>query len=68
MIAELAELRNVKVLDACEILGIRKTKLYELMDAGALPSIRIGGARRIPLDGLKQYLERLRAAGEAAGV
>lgn len=65
MIQELAAKRNVKVIEACEILCLGKTRVYELMDSGELPSVRIGSARRIPLDGLEAYLAKLRGEVEA---
>jgi excisionase family DNA binding protein len=63
MIQELQAIRHVRVKEAAEILGLGKTRVYELMDSGELPSVRIGTARRIPLDGLEAYLAKLR--GEA---
>ena len=34
--------------EAASALGLGRTKLYELISSGALFSLRIGGARRIP--------------------
>lgn len=48
--------------EAAEALGIGKSKLYELMRAGAVESILIGTARRIPADALESYIRALRAA------
>jgi excisionase family DNA binding protein len=36
------------VSEAGRFLGLSRTTLYELMDAGELPYCKIGGARRIP--------------------
>jgi len=38
----------VTVKEAEEFLGIRRSKLYELMERGELPYVKIGSARRIP--------------------
>jgi excisionase family DNA binding protein len=34
--------------EAAHKLSLGRTKIYELMDAGEIRAIRIGGARRIP--------------------
>jgi excisionase family DNA binding protein len=46
--------------EAAEALGIGKSKLYELMRAGAVESVLIGTARRIPADALDKYIRVLR--------
>lgn len=46
--------------DAAELLAVGRTKLYELLRTGALESVRIGAARRIPASALTAYVERLR--------
>jgi excisionase family DNA binding protein len=44
-----------------DILKLGRTKLYEIMDRGDLPSIRIGRSRRILRSDLNCYIARLRA-------
>jgi excisionase family DNA binding protein len=46
--------------DAAEFLAVGRTKIYELLRTGALESVRIGAARRIPASALTAYVERLR--------
>lgn len=46
---------------AAERLAIGERTLYRLLEAGELPSVRIGRSRRIPADALVEYVERLRA-------
>jgi excisionase family DNA binding protein len=46
--------------DAAEVIGVGCTKLYELLRTGAIESVRIGRARRIPADALHDYVTRLR--------
>lgn len=42
------------------LLGLGRSTVYELMDSGALPSIRIGNARRIPAHAVEAFIaERL---------
>lgn len=40
-----------------EVLGVSRSKAYELISAGVIPSIRIGGSVRVPLDSLKAWIE-----------
>ena len=46
--------------EAAEALGIGRSKLYELMRAGVLESVRIGASRRVPTVALEQLITRLR--------
>ena len=39
-----------------EILGIGRNTAYELLNAGAIPAIRIGKKWRIPKDAVIHYL------------
>ena len=43
--------------EACEVLGIGKTKLYELMAAGELPVVRIGRSPRFPVKALRKWVD-----------
>ena len=54
------------VPEAAEALAISRSKLYELLAAGVVASIRIDGSRRIPLAALETYIAgRLRAEDAA---
>jgi excisionase family DNA binding protein len=53
------EVLLVKVPEAAASLGISRAKLYELIAEGALPSVCIGGSRRIRLDDLQDFVARL---------
>jgi excisionase family DNA binding protein len=46
--------------EAADALGIGRSKVYELMRAGTLPSIRIDSCRRVPVDDLRALVARLR--------
>jgi excisionase family DNA binding protein len=48
-------LRPREVADA---IGVSKSKAYELIAAGAIPSIKIGGSVRVPLDQLREWIAR----------
>ncbi|MCK9899107.1 transcriptional regulator [Parafrankia colletiae] len=55
--------------EAAELLGVGRTTIYELMNSGDIPSVRIGRARRIPSADLVAFVDRLRGVveqGEAA--
>jgi len=48
--------------EAAVALGIGRSKVYELLRAGVLPSVRIGACRRIPADGLTTFVTSLGSA------
>lgn len=53
--------------DACEKLGgISRRKLYDLMDAGHLRSVKIGARRLVSDAAIAEYVERLDSAAGAA--
>ena len=45
--------------EAAHALGIGRSKVYELLRAGAIASVRIGTLRRIPVDALQRYIAAL---------
>lgn len=46
--------------EAAKVLGIGRTKVYELMLSNALESVKIGSSRRIPTDSLARFVDALR--------
>jgi excisionase family DNA binding protein len=50
--------------EAAELLGVGRTTIYELMNSGDIPSVRIGRARRIPAADLVAFVDRLRGVVE----
>ncbi len=46
--------------EAAQALGIGRSKLYDLMRAGVVPSVRIGGCRRVAAADLTDVVSRLR--------
>jgi excisionase family DNA binding protein len=54
------------VPEAAEALAISRSKLYELLGAGVVASIRIDGSRRIPLSALEAYIASRLSADAAA--
>jgi excisionase family DNA binding protein len=49
------------VPEAAAALAISRSKLYELLAAGIVPSIRIDGSRRVPVAALHAYIATLLA-------
>ena len=47
------------VPEAAEALAISRSKLYELLAAGLVRSVRIDGSRRVPLEALETYVATL---------
>jgi excisionase family DNA binding protein len=47
-------------VEAARVLGIGRTKVYELIAAGRLRSVRLDGCRRITRDDLAEFVGRLR--------
>jgi excisionase family DNA binding protein len=50
--------------EAADVLGIGRSKLYELLAAGVIESVHIGSSRRVPVEGLHDFVHRLRSARE----
>lgn len=47
--------------EAAEVLGIGRTKVYDLLRVGAIESVRIGRGASHPARRATTYVERLRA-------
>jgi excisionase family DNA binding protein len=45
--------------EAAQALGIGRTKLYGLLRSGHLPSVLVGGSRRVPMTSLKLFIDQL---------
>lgn len=54
--------------EAADALGIGRSKVYELLRAGTLASIRIDSCRRIPLEDLTAMIARLRGSNDGRQV
>lgn len=51
------ETRLITIVQAAEIVGLSRSKLYELLASRQLPSVRIGRARRIDLRDLERFID-----------
>ena len=54
-----------RVEEAAEIVGLSRSKTYELVLCGEIPSIKVGRSRRISRVQLEQWIAR-KAEGAAA--
>jgi excisionase family DNA binding protein len=52
---------------AAQMLGIRPSKLYELLRDGEVESFQCGSARRVVVESIRDYIERRVAAARASG-
>ena len=52
--------------EVAEVLGIGRTRVYALIGTGDIPSIRIGGSVRVPVDSLKAWVARQATEGATA--
>lgn len=48
------------VREAAEMLSIGRVKLYELLAAGRIESVKLDGSRRIPREALEEFVRQLR--------
>jgi excisionase family DNA binding protein len=49
----------LRVEEAAQWLGLGRTKAYELVHKGKLPSVTIGRSRRIAMSALEAFVEQL---------
>lgn len=52
--------------DAARALGIGRSKAFELVASGELPSVRIGRRRLVVAEGLHEYARRLARSAQAS--
>jgi excisionase family DNA binding protein len=48
----------LRVSEAGDALGLGRSKTYELIASGELPSVRIGGSVRVPVGALRAWIEK----------
>ncbi len=57
----------LRVDEAARVLGLGRTKVYELVSSGDLPSITIGTSRRIAAEDLRRWVAARSATGGWGG-
>ena len=51
--------------EAADALGLGRSKVYQLLATGDLPSVRIGRCVRVPVAALREWIERLSSPDES---
>ncbi len=49
----------LRASEVSEATGMGKSKTYQLIAAGVIPSVRIGKSVRVPADRLRRWIEEL---------
>ena len=57
----------LRPVEAAELIGVGRSKLYQLLASGDLPSIRIGSSVRVPVDALRAWIARQTVERTEAG-
>ncbi|MGH8897551.1 MAG: helix-turn-helix domain-containing protein [Egibacteraceae bacterium] len=55
----------LKPEEAADLLGVGRSKMYELIASGAVKSVKIGALRRVPAVALDDYVTALIEEGAA---
>lgn len=48
----------LRVDEVAALLGLSRAKVYGLIQAGRIPSVRIDSSRRVPADALRAWVEQ----------
>ncbi len=55
----------LRASEVSELAGLGKSKTYELIAAGIIPSVRIGKSVRVPVGQLREWIEALPTHSQA---
>lgn len=55
----------LRIEEAARLLSLGRSKTYQLVQQGEIPSIHIGKSRRIPTAALQHWIDRQTADAEA---
>lgn len=44
--------------EAADAIGVSRSKAYELIAAGEIPSVKVGGCVRVPLGALQKWIDQ----------
>jgi excisionase family DNA binding protein len=47
----------LRIPEACEVAAISRSKLYELIESGAVPAVHVGRSIRVPMEGLRRWAD-----------
>lgn len=57
--------RLLDVNETAQVLRVSRAKLYELLAAGDLESVKLGARRLIPLEAVDAFIDNLRTGGDS---
>jgi excisionase family DNA binding protein len=52
--------------EAAEVIGLGRSKMYELLAKGIVPSIKIGKSVRVPVEGLRAWIKKQTSNADAS--
>ena len=58
----------VRIREACRITGIGRSKLYELIASGDIPTIKIGAITLVPVEGIRAFIDGQRQAADKSSL
>lgn len=44
--------------ETCDMLGVRRSTLFKMLESGEIPSLKVGRLRRIPAQQLYEWVQR----------
>lgn len=44
--------------EAADSIGVSRSRMYELIASGEVPSVRVGRTLRVPVDALRRWVEQ----------
>ena len=53
--------------EAAHALGVSRSKAYELIASGAIPSVKLGGCLRVPVEALRAWIAAQTRDGSQTG-
>jgi excisionase family DNA binding protein len=59
---------TVSISEGCHLLGIGRTKFYELINQGHVSPIKVGRRTLVPLDSLRKFLDVRRMPGSTEAI
>jgi excisionase family DNA binding protein len=48
---------SVRIPEACRLIGISRSKLYELIEAGEIQTAKVGASRLVLVKGLETFVQ-----------
>ena len=57
-----SHIRLLNAYEVAELLGISKSKVYQLLNEGLIPVIRLGGSLRVDPSDLAQYIDQCKTS------